>query len=173
MSCGSGLKSGKTVWYRRFRAAAYVNAIGSALWTFAIVLPFAPFSYLQPIMAGGGPGIWFVLGYLVYLVVGVGGFASISSLLYVIETQEKRGLNQECMLAGLILLFVGVLAGCFLLGLAGALGGYVLIIQHSTVSAAQSILSPYVLPISAMSLAALVGAGVLVYGMAAAKAAES
>jgi len=164
---------GKGFWYSRFRTAAYANAVGSILWTIAIVLPFSPFSYLQPIMVGGGPGTWFLVGYLLYPTVGVGGFASISSLLFVIETYERRTLNRAIMLIGFILLYVGVLAGCVLLGLAGVSGGYATIVQGSTVNVAQNVLAPYVTPISTASLAAVGGAGVLIYGMAAAKATES
>ena len=163
----------KTLWYRRFRTAAYANAVGSILWTIAIVLPFAPFSYLQPIMVGGGPGTWFLVGYLLYPTVGVGGFASISSLLFVIETYERRTLNHGIMLTGLILFYVGVLAGCVLLGIAGVSGGYAIIVQNSTVNVAQSVLSPYVAPITTASLAAVAGAGVSIYGMTAAKATET
>jgi len=167
------LAVGKTLWYSRFRTAAYANAIGSMLWTIAIVLPFAPFSYLQPIMVGGGPGTWFLVGYLLYPIVGVGGFASISSLLFVIETYEGRCLNYGIMLIGFVMLYGGVLAGCVLLGIAGVSGGYAIIVQNSTVNVAQSVLSPYVAPISIASLAAVAGAGVCIYGMAAAKATET
>lgn len=163
----------KTLWYRRFRTAAFVNALGSMLWTITIVLPFAPFSYLQPIMVGGGPGTWFLVGYFLYPIVGVGGFSSISSFLFAVETYERRNLNYGIMLTGLTLLFVGVLAGCVLLGLAGAIGGYTLVIQHSTVSVARELLSPYVDPITAASLGAVAGAGVLMYGMATAKATKT
>ena len=161
------------MWYRRFRTAVYVNALGTILWTIAIVLPFAPFSYLQPIMVGGGPGTWFLAGYLLYPIIGVGGFASIASFLFMIETYELRNLTHGVMLTGLILLFVGILAGCVLLGIAGAIGGYTLVIQHSTVNLTQSLLSPYVDPITAASLVAVAGAGVLMYGMATAKATKT
>lgn len=45
----------KAFWYRWFRGAAYVSAIGSLVWTMMVILPFAPFSYLPPIIAGEGP----------------------------------------------------------------------------------------------------------------------
>ena len=124
-------------------------------------------------MVGGGPGTWFLVGYLLYPIIGVGGFASIASFLFMIETYERRNLNHGIMLTGLILLFVGVLAGCVLLGVAGAIGGYTLVIQHSTVNLTQSLLSPYVDPITAASLVAVAGAGVLMYGMATAKATKT
>jgi hypothetical protein len=143
------------------------------LWTITIVLPFAPFSYLEPIMVGGGAGTWFLVGYLLYPIIGVGGFASIASFLFMIETYERRKLNHGMMLTGLALLFVGVLAGCVLLGVAGAIGGYTLVIQQSTVNVTQNLLSPYVDPITAASLVAVAGAGVLMFGMATAKATQT
>jgi len=143
------------------------------LWTVAILLPFAPFSYLQPIMVGGGPGTWFLVGYLLYPTVGVGGFAAISSFLFAIETYELRRPNGRTMMAGLALLVGGVLSGCLLLGIAGVTGGYVIVIQHSTVDVTERVLSPYVNVITAASLIAVIGAGISLYGMAAAKATET
>jgi hypothetical protein len=150
-----------------------VNALGTILWTIAIVLPFAPFSYLEPIMVGGGPGTWFLVGYLLYPTIGVGGFASIASFLFMIETYERRNLNHGILMTGFALLFVGVLTGCVLLGVAGAISGYALVIQQSTVNVTQNLLSPYVDPITAASLVAVAGAGVLIYGMATAKATKT
>lgn len=116
---------------------------------------------LSPADHGGGwAGTWFPIGYLLYPIVGIGGFTSISSFLFAIETYERRELNYGIMLVGLTLLFVGVLAGCVLLGIAGAFGGYTLVIQHSTVNAAHYLLSLYVDPISAAALVAVAGAGI-------------
>jgi hypothetical protein len=143
------------------------------VWTIAILLPIAPFSYLQPIVVGGGPGTWFLLGYLLYPTIGVGGFGAISSFLFAIETYELRTPNGKIMSVGLALLVVGVLAGCLLLGIAGVSGGYTIVILHSTSDVAQDILSPYVNPITAASLIAVIGAGTSLYGMAAAKATET
>jgi hypothetical protein len=155
----------KTFWYKRFRTAAYVTVLGSMVWTVLIVLPVVPLSYLPPIMIGGGPGIWFLLGYVLYVTVGVGGFGALSTFLLIIETHESRTLNGRIMLPGLILLYGGVTSGCILLGMAGAVGGLALTIQHTTVSDAQSLLSPYVNPITVASLVAVAGAGVSMYGM--------
>lgn len=158
------------MWYKRYRTAAYVNAIVWVAWTVAILLPFAPFSYLQPILVGGGAGTWFLVAYLLFLTVAVGGFAGISSLAFVMEAYEQRRPNYGIMLTGFILLYGGVLVGCLLLGAAGASGGYALVIQSSTVNAAQNLLSPYVDPITAASSIAVAGTGLTIYGLATAKA---
>jgi hypothetical protein len=163
----------RVFWYKRFRTAAYVTALGSMIWTILIVLPLVPLSYLPPIMIGGGPGTWFLLGYVVYLTVGVGGFAGLSAFLFSIETYECRILNGRIMLTGLILLYLGVTAGSILLGIAGASGGYALTIQHATMNAAQNLLSPYVDPITVACLVAVVGAVALMYGMITAAKANS
>lgn len=163
----------KKFWYRRFRNAAYVTVLGWIAWTLVIVLPVAPFSYLPPIMIGGGPGTWFLLGYILYVAVGVGGFAGLSAFLFAIETYERRRLNETVMLIGFVLLCLGLNVGCLLLGVAGAMGGYALTIEHNTVSAAQSILSVYVDPITAAALVAAAGAVLSIYGMVTAPKAST
>jgi len=162
----------KTLWYKRFRAAACLNAIVWMVWTVVILAPFVPFSYLQPIMIGGGAGSWFLLGYLLFPIVAIGGFAGISSLVFVIETYERRMINCGVMLTGLVMLYAGVLVGCLLLAMAGASGGYALTIQRSAVNTAQDLLSPYVGPITVASLVAVAGTGLTIYGMATAKASK-
>jgi hypothetical protein len=129
-----------------------------------------PFSYLPPIIVGGGPGTWLLIAYALYLAVGVGGLAALSALIFAIETYERRILNERIMMAGLALLFFGVTVGCALLGIAGAVGGYALTIQHTTVETVQNTLEVYVDPITVASLFAVVGAGVSVFGMVTAKA---
>ena len=142
------------------------------VWTFMILLPFPPFSYLQPIMVGGGAGTGFVVAYFLLLAVAVVGFAAISSILFVIEAHEKRNPNYKAMLIGVILLYAGTMSGLILLGLAGAIGGYASVIENSTVSVTDTLLSPYVNFITTACLAAIVGAGFTIYGMGTAKAIE-
>jgi hypothetical protein len=150
-----------------------VNAAIWLVWTVAILLPFPPFSYLQPIVVGGGAGTWFLLAYILFLAVAVLGFAAISSLVFVVETHERRRLNSGIMLIGLVLLYTGTMASLILLGFAGAIGGYSLVIEHSTISAAQQLLLPYVNLITTACLAAVAGAALTIYGIGTAKATES
>ena len=143
-----------------------------AVWTVAILLPFAPFSYLQPIMVGGGAGTWFVVAYFLFVTVAVVGFAVISSIVFVIETHERRSLDHRIMLVGLVFLYVGTTAGLLLLGLAGAVGGYASVVENATVSTTDTLLSPYVNVITVACLAAVAGTGFTIYGMCTAKATE-
>ena len=159
----------RTWWYKRFRAAAYANTLLWLAWTVAILLPTPPFSDLQPIMAGGSAGTWLLLAYVLFLAVGVLGFAAISTFIFIIETHEQRRPNYRIMLTGLTLSYVGTLASLLSLAVAGEIGGYSLVIAHSTVNATQNLLSPYVNFITATCLAAIMGTGLIVYGMCTAK----
>jgi hypothetical protein len=142
------------------------------VWTIAILLPFAPFSYLQPIIVGGSAGTWLLLSYVLFATIPVFGFGVISSILFAIETHEGRKLDNRVMLIGLILLYVGTVGGFLLLGIAGVIGGYALVLEHSTVNATNELLSPYMNPITAASIAAVAGAAITIYGMTSAKATE-
>jgi len=59
-----------------------------------------------------------------------------------------------------------------LLGLAGAIGGYAVVVESSTVNATDILLSPYVNLVTAACLAAIVGAAFTIYGTTTAKATE-
>jgi heme/copper-type cytochrome/quinol oxidase subunit 1 len=146
--------------------ASYTAAVGAMIWTVAIVLPFPPFSYIPPIIVGGGPGTWFMVGYLLYIVVGFAGLAAFSSILYMVERGEGRRADGVALLAGLPLLYFGVTAASIMLGMAGFEGGYARSIQHASEQAIEGILQPYVNPITVSALAAVAGAGLSVLGVA-------
>ena len=155
----------KPLWYRRYRGAAYLCTLAALLWTVVIVLPYAPFSYLPPIMVGGGPGIWLILGYVLFIVVGVGGFGAISAFLTTVELHEDRTIDPRIMWPGLILLSIGVVGSCLLLAVAGALGGYSVTFGTSSVKSIDELLTNYVNPITAFVLFAVIGAGLAVLSM--------
>lgn len=158
----------RPLWYRRYRGAAYLSAFAALVWTVVTVLPFEPFSYLPPIIVGGGPGIWFVLAYILFLVVGIGGFGALSAFLTTVELHENRTVDSRTMWPALVLLSIGVVGSCLLLAVAGALGGYEAT-QNATTSHIDSLLSPYVYPITAMVLVTVVGAGLAVLSMVRAR----
>jgi hypothetical protein len=157
------------MWYRRYRGASYLCTFAAMVWTGVIVLPFAPFSYLPPIIVGGGPGIWFVLAYLLFLVIGVGGFGVMSGFLTTVELHEGRQVSDGMMWPSLLLLSVGLVGSCLLLGVAGAVGGYAATFQASSVTSIDSLLSPYTYPITAFALTAVVGACLAVLSMVRAR----
>ncbi len=159
----------KPLWYRRYRGAAYVSTLVALAWTVAIVLPFEPFSYLPPIIVGGGPGIWFVLGYVLFIVVGIGGFGALSAFLTTVELHENRRANSWIMWPALILLVIGVSGSCLLLAVAGAVGGYASTFGTSSAQSIHDLLTPYVNPITDLTLIAVIGAGLAVLSMVRAR----
>ncbi len=157
------------LWYTRLRSTAYIGLIVSLVWTVVIALPFAPFSYLPPIIVGGGPGTWFLLSYILYMLVSVGGFGALSFFVYTIEIQERRVLDQTTMALGFVLLNFGVLASCLLLAVAGGLSGYGLTSGTATETSVRSLLSSFVYPITASVVVSAAGAALVVLAMARAR----
>ncbi len=142
---------------------------GVIAWTVVIILPFAPFSYLPPIIVGGRAGIWFTLGYLLFIIVGVGGFGALSAFLTTVELHENRTIDQRTMWPALVLLSAGVIGSTVLLAIAGAVGGYAATIDTSSTQSMDSLLSPYVGPISALALVAVIGAALAVLSLVRAR----
>jgi len=165
----SSIDPNKPSWYRRYRGAAYIATFAALVWTVVIVIPYAPFSYLPPIIVGGGPGVWFVLGYILFVVVGVGGFGALSGFLTTVELYEHREVDSRTMWPALILLSVGLVGSCVLLAIAGAVGGYASTFGTSSASSIDSMLSPYVDPITTLTLVAVIGAALAVLSMVRAR----
>jgi hypothetical protein len=159
----------KPLWYRRYRGAAYLATLAALVWTVVIVLPIKPFSYLPPIIVGGGPGIWLVLGYILFVVIGVGGFGALSAFLTTVELHEGRSIDPRTMWPALVLLSIGVTGSCLLLALAGAVGGYSMVFETSSGSTIDSLLSPYVDPVTTLALIAVIGAALAVLSMVRAR----
>lgn len=153
-------------WYKRFRVAVYCYIVIGLAWTVLIVLPFRPFSYLPPIIVGGGPAFWFSLSYLLFLIIGLGGFGTIANLLYTIEEHENRPISTALMWPAFILLCMGFVASSILLAIAGAIGGYASTIQGLTGTPIHNDLSPFVDPITITVLIAVVGAALAILSMA-------
>ena len=159
----------KPLWYRRYRGAAYLATLATLVWTLVMVIPSHPFSYIPPIIVGGGPGVWLVLAYLLFIMVGIGGFGSLSAFLTTVELHEGRTIDPRMMWPALVLLSIGVTGSCLLLAVAGAVGGYAATFETSSGASIDSLLSPYVNPITVLVLIAVVGACLAVVSMARAR----
>jgi len=159
----------KPLWYRRYRGAAYLSTLAALVWTVVMVIPYPPFSYLPPIIVGGGPGVWLVFGYVLFVVIGIGGFGAISASLATVELHENREVDSRTMWPALILLSVGLVGSCALLAAAGAVGGYASTFGTSTTTSIHSLLSPYVDPITMLTLVAVIGAALAVLSMVRAR----
>jgi hypothetical protein len=120
-------------------------------------------------MVGGGPGIWLVFAYVLFLVIGIGGFGVLSAFLTTVELHEGRTLDPRTMWPALILLSIGVSGSCLLLALAGAVGGYATTFETTTAKSIDNLLLPYVDPITTLTLIAVIGAALAVLSMVRAR----
>ncbi|MGC8558537.1 MAG: hypothetical protein ACP5NC_06055 [Nitrososphaeria archaeon] len=145
------------LWYKVFRNAAYINALVSVIWTTLLIIPSPPFSYLLVIVERGGPGTWFLVAYFLYLIAGSVGFATISSMLYIMEIYEKRTINRIAMYLGFSFYYVGVLLSSVMLGVAGEMGGYEMYLVDYPEIKVASMLSSFVYPITFTAFLAVIG----------------
>lgn len=145
-----------------------MSAFATLAWTVVIVLPFAPFNSIPPIIVDGGPGVWFLLAYIMFLLVGTGGFGILSGLLATLELQERRTLDARLMWPALLLLSFGMVASCTMLAVAGYEGGYANYVG-STSQVLGGILSPYVYPTTVFVIVAVLGAALALLSMVRAR----
>jgi hypothetical protein len=101
--------------------------------------------------------------------VGVGGLGAMSGFLTSVEVDEGRSVNDRTMLPALVLLSVGTAGSCLLLAAAGAVGGYATTYGTSPASSVDTLLAPYVDPITALTLVAVIGAGLAVLSLVRAR----
>jgi hypothetical protein len=154
----------ETSWSYRFRMAAVTAGVGAVVWTILMIIPAAPFSSVQPILVGGGPGTWLLLGYVLYMVAGFCALAGMSALLPVGNAPGAPSFD-SFLTAGLGLYYAGVTATSVLLGLAGYVGGYASTISRLPEQSIEGQLSPYVGPITFAALAACAGALIILVSL--------
>lgn len=155
--------------YRLYRIASFSHTLTALIWTLLIVTPYPPFNYLLPIMEKGGPGVWLLFGYIVYLISGPIGFGIISSLLKTIEVDEGSRINEKTAKLGFYLSYIGVLCSSVLLALAGSLGGYYMYFAAVSPLKITETLSSFVLPITFTVVLAVAGYFLIIISMMFAK----
>ncbi len=155
--------------YRLYRLAAFSHTLTALIWTLLIVIPFPPFNYLLPIMEKGGPGVWLLFGYMIYLIAGPVGFGAVSSLLKTIEVDEGAKVNENTAKLGFYLSYIGVLCSSVMLALAGSLGGFYMYFAAVPPLEISQTLSSFVLPITLTVVLAVVGYFLVIISMMFAK----
>ena len=157
------------VWTRRFITAAIVQ--GAVIVGLTVFIIFGEISILEPgvsrVIASGGAGTWFTLGYVMYIVVGVIGVA-VSALFYlyierVLKKQYKdhKGATVVAWIH-LFLMNIGTTFAMGLLMLAGYKGGAAMLptsVRGLGFDGGQAheILAPFVEPIAATILILIIG----------------
>ncbi len=143
-------------WHIRLKKAALLNAIIASIWTLIIVLPIEPFPILLRIIVSGGPGVWFVLGYILFIIVGFCGFSGLSYIYYTNENEGRR-INGKLALMGFIMAYVGTIGATVMLAIAGTIGGYEYSIVHSSTEKIRRLLEPLVNPIRLLTIITIMG----------------
>jgi hypothetical protein len=118
------------------------------------------------VIAGGGAGTWFTVGYVVYLIVGVVGMAVTSLFYFYIETiqgKDYKGIAKGFAWIHLLLGNIGVAGASVLTMIGGYLGGAAMQPKQfggmgwDTGQVHVNILQYYTIPIAAFLALALLG----------------
>lgn len=163
----------KGAWAKRFMAAAIVQ--GAIISGLTIFLVLGQISVIKPeisrVIAAGGAGTWFTLGFVMYIIVGVIGVA-VSSLFYhylenVVRKPIKRS-GKALAWIHLILMNVGTVTAMALMMYAGYIGGASMLPEDVggkglNAGQAHELLAPFVEPIGAAIL--VIVAGVIAGGI--------
>jgi heme/copper-type cytochrome/quinol oxidase subunit 1 len=119
-------------WAGRFIWASIIQGLLAVLWTLFIINPYLTYGPSK-VIAGGGAGTWFFVGYVSYVLVGVVGVAVTAIFYFYIESvlgKAYSGLTSYLAWAHIILMNVGVAGACFLL----MWGGYHAGVAQASVS---------------------------------------
>lgn len=149
-------------WSRRFMVAAVIHGIGVAVWSGLFLLDGIGIPLnLSRIIAGGGAGTWFTVGYLLYMVTGFLGMASQGALYqYTASLNDGELHSDRLALVHFVLMNIAVVGATWMLGYAGYIGGSLTLADR--VSEVHAAVVGYVNPIGICILigvvAALVGA---------------
>ena len=112
-------------WSKRFMIASVIHGIGFAVWSGLFLLDGIGFELnLSRIIAGGGAGTWFTIGYLLYLITGFVGMTVQGTLYYLTPQLFQRELySDKLALAHFVLINIAVVSATWMLGMAGFQGG--------------------------------------------------
>ncbi|MFP3952090.1 MAG: cbb3-type cytochrome c oxidase subunit I [Candidatus Bathyarchaeia archaeon] len=112
-------------WPRYFFIASVLHGLAIALWSFLFILDGVGITLnLSRIIAGGGVGTWFTLGYLLYLVTGFVGMAIQGTIYYIAPRLSGKELYSEKLAtAHFVLMNIAIVCVTWMLGIAGYQGG--------------------------------------------------
>lgn len=120
-----------TRWFKIFTAVAIANGFIALLWTIPVLFAGEyglPDYRISRTIAGGSIGTWGFLGYIVFLVVGVGMmFLSAAAYYLIPKATNRKVFNSKLALAHLVLLEAGTLGASVLLAWTGYVGGQLLL----------------------------------------------
>ena len=112
-------------WSKWFTSASIIHGVGVAIWSGLFLLDGIGIPLnLSRIIAGGGVGTWFTVGYFLYLIIGFVGMAVQGTIFYLLPKLTHRELySDKLALAHFALMNIAVMGTTWMLGLAGFHGG--------------------------------------------------
>lgn len=140
-------------WAMRFFRTASLNGLITVVWTFLIVWP--DFN-MSRIIAGGWPGTWLFVGYVMWIMVGCPGMVICGTVRYIVPKITGRKFRIYLTGTHLVLTEVGAAGATWLLGYAGYVGGS-LGLQGATTAVIHSNIFGYSLPVSLFVGVAILG----------------
>jgi len=120
-------------WCLRFTVASVIHGLGVAVWSGLFLVDRIGITLnFSKIMAGGGAGTWFTIGYLLYMLTGFIGMAVQGAIYYFLPKLLNRSIySDKLALAHFVLMNVAVVGATWLLGYAGFIGGSLAIAKQS------------------------------------------
>lgn len=112
-------------WSRRFMVAAVIHGVGIAIWSGLFLLDGIGIPLnLSKIIAGGGVGTWFTVGYLLYVITGFLGMTAQGALYqYAASLTDGELHSDRLALVHFGLMNIAVVGATWMLGYAGFIGG--------------------------------------------------
>ncbi len=156
----------KGIWTRRFIATAIIQGLLVVILTLAVVVGQI---YVKPevsrVIAFGSAGMWFTMGYIMYIVIGVIGTAVSALFYHYLENTlglAYKGIARYLAVLHLVLMNVGIAGATWLMMYGGYEGAKAMLPTNVgglglTAAEAHKILAPFVTPIAAFIIVLAVG----------------
>ncbi len=161
---GSNIESG--VWSKRFMVAAIVQGLLVTILTSSIVVGQM---YVKPevsrVIAFGSAGMWFTMGYIMYIAVGVIGVAVSALFYHYLEHTlivAYRGIASYLAWAHLMMMNIGIVGATWLMMYGGYEGAKAMLPVNVgglglTAAEAHEVLAPLVVPIAVFIIVLVIG----------------
>ncbi len=111
-------------WSNRFLTAAIIHGLGIAVWSALFLVDQIGITLnFSRIIAGGGAGMWFTVGYVLYMIAGFVGNATFALVHYLLPNSNRTVFSDKMAALHFALYNAAVVGATLLLGYAGWIGG--------------------------------------------------
>lgn len=151
-------------YYMWFVRASVLHGLGIAAWSGLFLLDGIGITLnFSRIIAGGGAGTWFTVGFILYLITGFIGMAVQGFLYYMIGASSGTLFSGRLATAHFALMNIAVIGATWLIGYAGFVGGTLTFADR--VAEVHGAIIGYVNPIGIFLLVGVIAAIVGAYNL--------